>query len=143
MNDIAERPESAVSTARIHILLYSDDVHTREQVRVGVGASIGPRQIRWTEVATEAAVFSEVADHDFELLILDGEAAKVGGMGICYQLKHEIYACPPVLLLVGRRDDAWLATWSLAEAAISHPIDPFEVRAAVEEFFAQASAALK
>jgi hypothetical protein len=27
-------------------------------------------------------------------------------------------------VLTGRPDDAWLATWSRAEAAISHPIDP-------------------
>ncbi len=141
MSDIAPRPDSAVSTARIRILLYSDDVHTRERVRSGVGEAIGERKVRWTEVATEAAVFTEIEDHDFDLLILDGEAAKVGGMGICYQLKHELYSCPPVLVLVGRRDDAWLATWSLADAAIAHPIDPFEIRAAVEEFFAQAKAA--
>ncbi len=141
MNDIAPRAESEVSTSRIRILLYSDDVHARERVRSGVGESIGTHPIRWTEVATEPAVFSEVDDHDFDLLILDGEAAKVGGMGICYQLKHEVYACPPVLLLVGRKDDAWIATWSLADAAIAHPIDPFEVRAAVEGFFTAVQAA--
>jgi DNA-binding response OmpR family regulator len=141
MSDIAPRSESAVSTARIRILLYSDDLHARDRVRRGVGKAIGAREVKWTEVATVEAVFTEVADHDFELLILDGEASRAGGMGICYQLKHEIYSCPPVLVLVGRRDDAWLATWSLADAAIAHPIDPFEIRAAVEGFFVQASAA--
>jgi len=141
MNDIAPRADGELSTARIHILLYSDDVHSRERVRAGVGEAIGSRPIRWTEVATEAAVFAEMDRRDFDLLILDGEAAKVGGMGICYQIKHEVYACPPVLLLVGRRDDAWIATWSLADAAVAHPIDPFEVRAAVEAFFAPARAA--
>jgi len=29
-----------------------------------------------------------------------------------------------VLLIIGRRDDGWLATWSRADAVISHPIDP-------------------
>jgi DNA-binding response OmpR family regulator len=142
MSDMATRSEDEISTARARILLYSDDVNTREAVRSGVGEAIGARQIRWTEVAMVEAVLSEIASHDFDLLILDGEAAKTGGMGICYQLKHEIFACPPVLLLVGRQDDAWLATWSLADAAVTHPIDPFEIRAAVEEFFAPASAAL-
>ena len=55
---------------------------------------------------------------------LDGEAAPAGGMGIAKQLKDEIFQCPPVLLLTGRPQDAWLATWSRAEAAVSHPIDP-------------------
>jgi DNA-binding response OmpR family regulator len=142
MSDMAARSDDEISTARARILLYSDDVNTRDAVRSGVGEAIGPRQVRWTEAATVEAVFSEIASRDFDLLILDGEAAKTGGMGICYQLKHEIFTCPPVLLLVGRQDDAWLATWSLADAAIAHPVNPFEIRAAVEKFFAQASAAL-
>jgi hypothetical protein len=39
-------------------------------------------------------------------------------------MKTEIYAAPPVLLLIGRPQDAWLATWSQAEAVVPHPIDP-------------------
>ena len=45
-------------------------------------------------------------------------------MGVCRQAKDEIYNCPPVLLIIGRADDGWLATWSRADAVISHPIDP-------------------
>ena len=59
-----------------------------------------------------------------DLAILDGEAVPAGGMGICRQLKDEIYRCPPVLVLIGRPQDAWLATWSRAEAVVSHPLDP-------------------
>ena len=59
-----------------------------------------------------------------DLAILDGEAVPAGGMGICRQLKDEIYRCPPVLVLTGRVDDGWLATWSRADAAVPHPIDP-------------------
>jgi hypothetical protein len=29
-----------------------------------------------------------------------------------------------VLLLIGRPQDAWLATWSRADAAVTHPVDP-------------------
>jgi hypothetical protein len=29
-----------------------------------------------------------------------------------------------VLLIIGRPDDGWLATWSGADAVISHPVDP-------------------
>jgi hypothetical protein len=57
-------------------------------------------------------------------MVLDGEAQPAGGMGVCRQAKDEIYNCPPVLLITGRADDGWLATWSRAEAVISHPIDP-------------------
>jgi DNA-binding response OmpR family regulator len=127
---------SDVASSRARILLYSDDVHTREQVRLAVGAATNGRNVEWTETATHAAVVTQADANTFELLILDGEAAKSGGMGLCRQLKHELRRCPPVLLLVGRPDDAWLATWSEADAAVSHPLDPFEVKAAVDEFFA-------
>ena len=65
------------------------------------------------------------------LVILDGEASPVGGMGIAKQLKDEITDCPPVLVLTGRADDAWLANWSRAEAAVPHPIDPIRLGEAV------------
>jgi hypothetical protein len=48
-------------------------------------------------------------------------------MGIARQLKDEIFNCPPVLVLTGRVEDAWLATWSRAEAAVPHPIDPMRL----------------
>jgi hypothetical protein len=36
-----------------------------------------------------------------------------------------------VLLLIGRPQDAWLATWSRAEAAVTLPVDPVEFAAAL------------
>ena len=66
-----------------------------------------------------------------DLAILDGEAVPAGGMGIAKQLKDEIYRCPPVLVLTGRPQDAWLATWSRAEAAVPHPLDPIQLAEAV------------
>jgi DNA-binding response OmpR family regulator len=68
---------------------------------------------------------------DIDLAILDGEAAPTGGMGLARQLKDELDSPPPVLLLVGRRDDAWLATWSRAESVIAHPLDAVQVAQAV------------
>jgi DNA-binding response OmpR family regulator len=60
-----------------------------------------------------------------DLIILDGEAVPEGGMGISRQLKDEVFECPPILLLVARADDAWLARWSRADTTLIHPIDPF------------------
>ncbi len=132
MSDIEGRTESS---APISILVYSDDTNTRAKVRMAVGQRIGDRDVVWTETATHEATIMQADANRFDLLILDGEAAKSGGMGIARQLKHELYDCPPVLLLVGRVGDAWLATWSEAEAAVAHPLDPFQVKAAVDAFF--------
>jgi hypothetical protein len=38
-----------------------------------------------------------------------------------------------VLALIGRPQDAWLATWSRAEAVVSHPIDPIKLAEAAAD----------
>lgn len=115
------------------ILLYSDDVDAREQVRLAVGRRLGRGEpdIEWTEVATAQAVIDAAAAGGLDLLVLDGEADKVGGLGLCRQLKDEIYRCPPVLVLTGRPQDAWLASWSHADGVVSRPLDPVAVQEAV------------
>lgn len=76
------------------------------------------------EVATEPALFRLLDAGGVDVMVLDGEAQPAGGMGVSPQAKDEIYNCPPVLLVIARADDRWLATWSRAEAVVSHPIDP-------------------
>lgn len=132
-----ERHESATTQAA-RILLYSDDVRTREKVRLAVGPRIGDKDVVWVETATHEGTIAQADAGGFDLFILDGEAAKSGGMGLARQFKHELFTCPPIIVLVGRIGDAWLATWSEADAAVAHPLDPFQVREAVESFFAAA-----
>jgi len=36
-----------------------------------------------------------------------------------------------VLVLTGRPQDAWLASWSNADAAVSRPLDPIDLQGAV------------
>lgn len=141
MSDVVNRASDLPASRPARVLLYSDDRNVREKVMFAVGGSTHGRPVVWTETATYDAVISQLDGAEFDLVILDGEAAKYGGMGICRQMKHELYKCPPVLLLVGRPGDAWLATWSEADAAVSHPLDPFVVREAVDEFFAPAHVA--
>lgn len=81
-------------------------------------------ELTYLEVATGPMVIRQMDAGGFDLVILDGEATPTGGMGIAKQLKDELETCPPILVLTGRPDDAWLATWSRAEAAVPHPLDP-------------------
>jgi DNA-binding response OmpR family regulator len=119
----------------VSILLYSDDITTRDAVRAAVGRRPAKdvEVVRWHECATHAAVESSVRSDRFDMLILDGEAAKVGGMGICRQLKNEVFECPPIIVLTGRPQDSWLAAWSLADLAVPHPLDPIALASAVAE----------
>ncbi|WP_129839391.1 response regulator transcription factor [Streptomyces sp. RFCAC02] len=115
------------------VLVYSDDVNTREQVRLAVGrrpaADLPP--VEYVECATLPAVLTELERGGVDACVLDGEAVPAGGMGVCRQIKDEIFGCPPVLVLIGRPQDAWLATWSRAEAAVAHPVDPADLAAGV------------
>ncbi|WZH52828.1 MAG: hypothetical protein PIR53_02260 [Nocardioides alkalitolerans] len=128
MSAIPEHRPAAATTAEepLTILVYSDDVRTREQVVLALGRRPHPDlpEVRYVEVATEPVVREQMAGGHVDLAVLDGEAVPAGGMGIAKQLKDEVYDCPPVVVLTGRPQDAWLATWSRAEAAVPHPLDP-------------------
>ena len=124
MND-----STASKAAPLKVLVYSDDVNTRQQVILALGRRPHPDlpELTYVEVATEPVVISNMDAGHIDLVVLDGEAAPAGGLGIAKQLKDEIYDCPPILVLTGRPQDAWLATWSRAEAAVPHPIDPIQL----------------
>ena len=128
--------DTTVSPRAPRILLYSDDVTVREQVRLAVGRRLGAGRpdIEWLEVATPAAVVAAADAGGWDLLVLDGEADKAGGMGLCRQLKNEVYRCPPVVVLTGRPDDGWLASWSLADAVVPRPLDAIELQRTVAGF---------
>ena len=123
----APAPPSTVT-----VLVYSDDAAVREQIRLALGRRVAADlpELTCFECATEPAVISALdkmakdANARVDLVILDGEAVPAGGMGIARQLKDEIYDCPPLLVLTGRAQDGWLATWARADAILPHPIDP-------------------
>jgi DNA-binding response OmpR family regulator len=121
------------SEPTITVLVYSDDRTTREQVKAGIGRRPAPDlpRVEFLECATAPAVIKALDAGRADVVVLDGEAVPAGGLGLARQLKDEIYKCPPVLVLIGRPQDAWLATWSRAEAAVPHPLDPVAVATAV------------
>ena len=108
------------------VVVYSHDADTRAAIRLAIGSRPAPDvpEAEIIEVATQPALVRLLDAGGTDVMVLDGEAQPAGGMGISRQAKDEIYNCPPVLLIIGRADDRWLATWSKADAVISHPIDP-------------------
>lgn len=117
------------------LLLYSDDRTTRERVRLALGRrpAADVPEIELIEYATWKAALNRLDAGGVDLAIMDGESAPYGGMGLAKQIKDEIYKAPPVLVLIGRPQDAWLATWSRAEAAVPHPLDPMVLAQTVAE----------
>lgn len=132
MNDRQQNP------AAVSVLVYSSNAAVRAQVIAALGTTLHPDlpPLEHLEVATAPTVFSRLDAGGVDLVVLDGEATPTGGMGIAKQIDDEYDPAPPVLLLVARADDAWLASWSRADAVVSRPIDPFALAAAALELLA-------
>jgi len=126
---------SAPAADTVIVLLYSNSAQVRAQVRTAVGRRPAPDspRIDWLECATNAELVEQMDLGGLDLAILDGEAQPTGGMGLARQFKYEIDDCPPIVVLIARRQDGWLASWSLADAVINTPLDPIEAAAVVAE----------
>ncbi len=110
------------------IIVYSDDQTVRHAVISALGrklsAEVSAHKI--VEFATAPALRQYVDDKKkVDLFILDSEAVPEGGMGIAHQLRDEMADCPPIMVIIQRSPDKWLAKWSGADAVVVHPIDPF------------------
>jgi|UniRef100_UPI004049C77B DNA-binding response OmpR family regulator len=140
---------STTQERRYSIILYSDDVTVREAVKAALGTRIAPdmaeHEIREFATAGALRLFVDSkkpgSEKPIDLFILDGEAVPEGGIGMARQLKDEVFQCPPVLLMTGRREDAWLAAWSRAEANVLHPIDPFTLANTVADLLRNSAVA--
>lgn len=106
---------------------------------MALGTKLAPElpKLSYIEVATEPVVIQLLDGGTVDLVILDAEATPAGGMGIARQLKDEIFNCPPVMVLIARPQDAWLATWSRAEAVVQQPIDPILIAEAAAALIRQ------
>jgi DNA-binding response OmpR family regulator len=108
------------------VLLYSDDEQVRARMREAIGQRPAPDlSVRFVEASTHDEVIRLVDRSDFDLLVLDGEAAPAGGLGIARQLKDEIEDCPPTCVVIARAADRWLAAYARVDATLMHPLDPF------------------
>jgi DNA-binding response OmpR family regulator len=116
------------------VLVYSDDPAVRERIRLAAGrlpggADLGP--VDYVDAESSGAVVRAVEAGGLDALVLEGEAWPAGGLGVCRQLKSEVADCPPVLVVIAREADRWLATWSRADAVLLSPLDPADVASAL------------
>jgi DNA-binding response OmpR family regulator len=107
------------------VLLYSDDPKVRERMRQAVGTRpAADLAVRFIEASSYDEVLRHVDAGEVDLLVLDGEAAPAGGLGIARQLRDEVDDCPPVVVAIARAADQWLAAYAKVDATLTHPLDP-------------------
>lgn len=119
------------SSAKLEILVYSHDGAFRRDVTAALGRRPADdlAEVEITEVATAPMLWQRLEKERFDLVIVDADATPAGGLGIARQAKDELFNCPPFLAVIARSQDAWLATWSKAEAVVPKPLDPFVLAA--------------
>ena len=88
------------------------------------------------EEITRGAEVRPAVEHDApDLVVLDLQIGNMGGMAVCLDLRLEEGAgrLPhvPVLMLLDRRADVFLARRSEAEGWLVKPLDPLRLRKAV------------
>ena len=127
------------ASARLELLVFSDDATVRQEVIDGVGRrpAKGLPLVTWTEAATAEGVRMAIKDREkedrppFDALVLDAEAKKLGGMGLAHELFTELDERPAVVLLTARPQDDWLAAWAQAEVVVPRPLDPLSLQEGV------------
>lgn len=115
-----------------NILLVSDATTVLDDLAAVVDD--GENEIR--DVRDGAAVRGEVMAEPPDLVIADSQVQSMGAFAVCLDLKLEESGgrLPhiPVLILLDRRADVFLAKRSTAEGWLVKPLDPLRLRRAVD-----------
>jgi two-component system nitrate/nitrite response regulator NarL len=118
------------------VLLATDADWILTEVDAALGGSDG--ELR--RVHAGAEVLPVAADWEPDLIVLDLQIGNMGGMACCMGLHHEMLAgrLPhiPVLMLLDRDADVFLAKRSEAEGWIIKPLDAFRLRKAAKALLA-------
>jgi DNA-binding response OmpR family regulator len=107
------------------ILLYSDDSAVRDRIRQAIGTRpAADLAVEFVDASTweECRIFLD--QYEIDLMVLDGEAAPAGGLGIARQTKDEYATPPPVCVVLARAADRWLAAYAQVDQTLTYPLDP-------------------
>ena len=109
-------------------------------VRAEVTAVVGEPGTEVVPIAAGPEVRPAVAEHRPDLVVVDLQMGNMGGMAVCLDLRlEESYGnLPhvPVLMLLDRRADVFLARRSGAEGWLVKPLDPIRIRRATTALLA-------
>jgi DNA-binding response OmpR family regulator len=113
------------------ILVASD----APSVRAEITAIASRPDVEIREARSGPEVLVSVAEDEPDLLVVDLQMGNMGGMAVCLELRlEESYGNllhVPVLMLLDRRPDVFVARRSGAEGWVVKPLDPIRIRRAV------------
>ena len=110
----------------IKVLLVASDQRVRERLRLALERlEVTGEEVDFLEVAEgNSAVAVAEARHP-DLAVVEVGVTPYGAFGITRDIKASPETTCPVVVVLERPQDDWLARWSGADALVNRPIDPF------------------
>jgi DNA-binding response OmpR family regulator len=107
------------------VLLYSDDSAVRDRIRQAIGIRpAADLAVEFVDATTWEDCRNLLDEYEIDLMVLDGEAAPAGGLGIARQTKDEYATPPPICVVIARAADRWLAAFAQVDQTLLYPLDP-------------------
>jgi CheY-like chemotaxis protein len=126
------RASRSDSVPSVQTVLVASDAPT---LRREIEAVISGPDVEVHAVRSGPEVVAFVAEETPDLVIVDMQMGNMGGMAVCLELRlQESYDAMdhvPVLMILDRRPDVFLARRSGAEGWLVKPLDPLRLRRAV------------
>jgi DNA-binding response OmpR family regulator len=114
------------------VLLYSNDAAVRDRIRLAIGRRpAADLRIEFVDATTWEECRRLLDEYEIDLMVLDGEAAPAGGLGIARQTKDEYADPPPTCVVIARAADRWLAAFAQVDYTLMYPLDPVTTGQAV------------
>lgn len=117
------------------ILIATDSADIDQQVR-----SVLKSDVEVVSLSDGKQVLPTAKKSKFDLAIVDFQIGNMGGMAVCMELRLEAtggrFDEIPVLLLLDRRPDVFLARRSNATGWLIKPLEPMRTRKAIDALLA-------
>ena len=117
----------------LDVVVASDEAWVRAEVAAVLSSQ---PDVEIHEITSGSSVLWAVHEYDPELVIVDLQIGNMGGMAACMELRleegAERIAHVPVLMLLDRRPDVFLARRAGAEGWLVKPLDPIRLRKAIQ-----------
>ncbi len=125
-------PPVRANLPQVRTVLVASDAPS---VRAEVTAIASRPDIQIEEARSGPAVLAKVAEALPDLVVVDLQMGNMGGMAVCLELRleesYDNLDHIPVLMLLDRRADVFLARRSGAEGWVVKPLDPIRLRRAI------------
>lgn len=126
--------EGGYPRAVLDVVVAGDESWVRDEVCAVLSAM---PDVKVREATSGPAVLAAAQESEPDLVVLDQQIGNMGAVAVCLDLRLEEGADRlvhiPVLMLLDRRADVFLARRSAADGWLLKPLDPIRLRKAITE----------